>query len=198
MDTDSLRPQQVNTDEIRQLLQQRQAQQAFYSRAGRAIPSTLLPGENVRVQKGKKWIRSRVLNHHTQPQSYLVETQGGRVLRRTRSQLNKTQESREEGQFTPSPSTQPPSHMAVDSDHPLQACQPGPAVKHNTNDTHHIRSTDQPPEEPPPVTSGGSRILTRDRRGLSGSVMTSPVSHVSMFNIFAAGPLGISYSHQFK
>ena len=48
------------------------------------------------------------------------------------------------------------------------------------------------------VISGGSRILTRDRRGLSGSVMTSPVSHVSMFNIFAAGPLGISYSHQFK
>ena len=46
--------------------------------------------------------------------------------------------------------------------------------------------------------SGGSRILTRDRRGLSGSVMTSPVSHVFMFNIFAAGPLGISYSHQFK
>ena len=87
VDKDSLRPQQ---DEIRQLLQQRQAQQAYYSRAGRAIPSTLLPGENVRVQKGKKWIPARVLNRHTQPQPYLVETQGGRVLRRTRSQLSET------------------------------------------------------------------------------------------------------------
>ena len=159
VDTDSLRTQQVNTDEIRQLLQQRQAQQAYHSRAGRAIPSTLLPVENVLVQKGKKWIPARVINHHTQPQSYLVETQGGRVLRRTRSQLNKTQESWEEGQLTPSPSTQPPSHMAVNSDHPLQACQPGPAVKHNTNDTPHIRSTDQPPEEPLPVTKRSGRVI---------------------------------------
>jgi hypothetical protein len=116
VNTDTLLPQQVNAEEIRKLLQQKQAQQAFYSRARRAMPPTLLPGENVRAQKGKKWIPARVLTHHTQSQSYLVETQGGRVWRRNRSQLNRTQEIWEEGQFTPHRAAPPPLQQLLDAD----------------------------------------------------------------------------------
>ena len=111
---DAYLPQPVDVQDIRSKLERRQADQAFYSTRGRVTAPTLQPGEHVRIQHGEKWIPGRVMQHHPEPQSYLVETSAGRILRRTRTHLNKTQEAWQDTPVTSAP-VPPDDHPAKET-----------------------------------------------------------------------------------
>ena len=58
--------------------------------------SRLQPNDVVRYQTGRMWKPAVVINKHSSPQSYNIQTPQGTVLRRNRHHLKRTKET-----FTP-------------------------------------------------------------------------------------------------
>lgn len=74
---------------IKTQLQTRQASQAYYynKNSGRELHS-LQRGDPVRIQQGKKWAPAKVINQHSSPRSYVVQTPDGKFYRRNRRNLH--------------------------------------------------------------------------------------------------------------
>jgi hypothetical protein len=111
---ETLLPQPPDTSSVRRILEERVGKQAFYNPVGNYGATPLLPGENVRVRRGNCWKPAQVVSHHSSPKSYLVKVEGGRVIRRNRSQINRTSENFE------TQLVRKPSHGAVVTQ---QGCQ---------------------------------------------------------------------------
>jgi hypothetical protein len=112
--SEALLPQPPDTSSVRRILEERVGKQAFYNPVGNYGATPLLPGENVRVRRGNCWKPAQVVSHHSSPKSYLVKVEGGRVIRRNRSQINRTSENFE------TQLVRKPSHGAVVTQ---QGCQ---------------------------------------------------------------------------
>ena len=91
---EALKPQHVDYQAIRQKLQCRQADYSYYHDAHKRAPKgTFQPGDIVRTRQAGVWIPARVQAHDRMPQSYWLELQSGRVVRRNCRQINRTSEN---------------------------------------------------------------------------------------------------------
>ena len=78
--------------DVRPRLVELQNTQKFYHDQRAKPLSQLLPRESVRYRDGGKWKPAVVSSVHDAPRSYLIDTEGGRQLRRNRCHLQKTLE----------------------------------------------------------------------------------------------------------
>ena len=85
----TLRPKVVEPHH--QLVYQKARQKTYFDRTARPL-SELIPGDTVRIRRGKAWELASLRNADVHPRSYWVD-QGGGTLRRNRRSLLKTSES---------------------------------------------------------------------------------------------------------
>ncbi|XP_057380138.1 uncharacterized protein K02A2.6-like [Daphnia carinata] len=79
---------EVDEQAVKALLQRRQANQAFSSSMQTKALPVLTVGTPVRVRVSKKWIEGVVKSVCPQPNSYIVNTNCGRLFRRNRQAIN--------------------------------------------------------------------------------------------------------------
>lgn len=75
-----------------QLKQRQKKQKQYYDRMAKYLPD-LQPGEGIRMRKGDSWKPAVVLDKHEQPRSFIVKTPDGKLFRRNRRHLRKTNET---------------------------------------------------------------------------------------------------------
>jgi hypothetical protein len=73
---------------VREKLEQRQSSQFFYSAGRKKYLSPLAVGNPVRVRVEKKWIPGIIQSVCSEPNSYVVSTNCGRLFRRNRQAIN--------------------------------------------------------------------------------------------------------------
>ena len=112
---------QQHQDEHKQLMLDKHAKaEQAYNQTAKPLPE-IEPGEYIRVQDPitKKWNPAQVREKCSElPQSYIVETSSGAVLRRNRRHLNKTTEmfhQADEAGDTPPPLDEPPALPAMNA-----------------------------------------------------------------------------------
>lgn len=110
--TELLKPQAVDGTKTNILHKRRQQKQAFYynKHCGKRL-SELNKNQNVMISHNNEMVPGKVVEKHSTPRSYIVETMGGRKLRRNRRHLKPTKAS-----FQPIPSTLAPN----DEDRPCE------------------------------------------------------------------------------
>ncbi|XP_028412533.1 uncharacterized protein K02A2.6-like [Dendronephthya gigantea] len=88
----SLLQPQIQQNVVKKLRSSQQIQKKYYDIGSRVLPP-LRKGEVARMQRKGKWVQVTVIEQHDRaPQSYLVQTQDGRIFRRNRRHLLKTNE----------------------------------------------------------------------------------------------------------
>ncbi|XP_024119581.1 uncharacterized protein K02A2.6 [Oryzias melastigma] len=75
----------------RQLRRRQEKQKLYFDRQTKTLPD-LHAGEKIRMQRGATWQPAEVLHRHKQPRSFVVRTPDGRLYRRNRKHLRRTEE----------------------------------------------------------------------------------------------------------
>jgi RNase H-like domain found in reverse transcriptase/Reverse transcriptase (RNA-dependent DNA polymerase)/Integrase zinc binding domain len=83
---DSLLLPQIQKDVRAKLLKVQDSQKRFFDRTAISL-KPLKDNDNILVRKEKVWEPAKVLNRHSAPRSYIIQTEQGSVLRRNRRDL---------------------------------------------------------------------------------------------------------------
>ena len=93
-----LEPEAYNSNEVKRRMRLIKAKKAYYyNRSGKKELAPLKPGDQVRIQpelRSKLWKQAVVVDHHSSPRSYIVDTENQR-LRRNRVALRSDSGRRE-------------------------------------------------------------------------------------------------------
>ena len=84
-----LTPETIHPDVVKQVREKKQSEQQFYyNRTAHPLPE-LTENQNIHVQlnRGENWVKAKVVEKHSTPRSYLIQTENGQVYRRNRKWL---------------------------------------------------------------------------------------------------------------
>ena len=138
-----LKPEAHNSQDIKRRMKETKDMQKYYhdQRSAKDLPP-LKPGDRVRIKPNpgfKEWKAATVVEQHTSPRSYTVDT-GERRLRRNRVKLLRKDSAK--------------SYMGYRARHPSVIPDPAPAP--NTETASQVPATTPKWEQPPQSSKGGS------------------------------------------